>query len=150
MATGRAECIDMDTPYHCLYKPSTYLARPHTPCTYTFRHPTALLSGRMSVTSDKVSLPLSQPISRVDSHPPAQIGTIQRRLAWPLRKDDMIVREGTTFLVFFLQVPAPAPPASTGKLCRRTPPRAPTPQRGLDFLCHPSFNLIRPPAFPFC
>ncbi len=82
MATGRAECIDMDTPYHCLYKPSTYLARPHTLCTYTYRHPTALLSGRMSVTSDK-------------------IGTIQRRLAWPLRKDDMIVREGTTFLVFF-------------------------------------------------
>ena len=30
-----------------------------------------------------------------------KIGTIQRRLAWPLRKDDMIVREGTTFLVFF-------------------------------------------------
>jgi hypothetical protein len=101
VGTGRAECIDMDTPYHCLHKPSTYLARPHTLCTYTSRHPTALLSGRMSVTSDKVSLPLSQPISRLDSHPPAQIGTIQRRLAWPLRKDDMIVREGTTFLLLF-------------------------------------------------
>jgi hypothetical protein len=31
-----------------------------------------------------------------------KIGTIQRRLAWPLRKDDMIVREGTTFLLFYV------------------------------------------------
>jgi hypothetical protein len=35
-----------------------------------------------------------------------KIGTIQRRLAWPLRKDDMIVREGTTFLCSKLVVHA--------------------------------------------
>jgi hypothetical protein len=33
-----------------------------------------------------------------------KIGTIQRRLAWPLRKDDMIDREVTHFFILFVFV----------------------------------------------
>jgi hypothetical protein len=65
-----------------------------------------------------------------------KIGTIQRRLAWPLRKDDMIVREGTTFLLGFPPFP---PPCQAPWL------------RSLKTRCSTSFSqLIRSPFHNIC
>jgi len=63
-----------DTPSHCYSAPSTLTARRPTPYPCTFRP--------------------HMPFRQASSEASEKIGNIQRRLAWPLRKDDMITREG--------------------------------------------------------
>jgi len=63
-----------DTPSHCYSAPSTLTARRPTPYPCTFRP--------------------HMPFRQASSEASEKIGNIQRRLAWPPRRDDMITREG--------------------------------------------------------
>ena len=83
--------------------PRTVIIRSHIAC-----------GARLDVKSQAQAL--QQLVGGLDSlrGSSVKIGTIQRRLAWPLRKDDTHKSRSVTILVFVVQAPPPpSPPLSS-------------------------------------